>query len=128
MVEDDSHVNSVPLESTLLLFCVRFASTACISALEMKMCLLRKTKVKHVYLFLLCGEGHCFHGDSLMASFASLFFAPPAPPHPAPIPSNLQYLCLNPPHDHCASCPPPSFFFTYSLLFIRALCSISLPL
>lgn len=39
-----------------------------------KICLLhRDHSESHIYLFALSAQGHCFHDDSLMASFASLF-------------------------------------------------------
>lgn len=42
---------------------------------EIKICLLHRDQSKrHIYLFLLSAQGHCFHGDSVMASFASLSF------------------------------------------------------
>lgn len=59
---------------------------------------------RHIYLFLLSPQGHCFHGDSLMASFASLFLIF----FFTPLPSYLQYLCLKTPHDRCGSGPPSS--------------------
>lgn len=70
---------------------------------------------RHIYLFLLSPQGHCFHGDSLMASFASLFLIF----FFTPLPSYLQYLCLKTPHDRCGSGPPSSphqLFFAISSL------------
>lgn len=41
---------------------------------EIKIYLLHRDPCeRHIYLFPLSAEGHCFHDDSLMASFASLF-------------------------------------------------------
>lgn len=41
---------------------------------KIKICLLHRDQCeRHIYLFLLSAQGHCFHDDSLMASFASLF-------------------------------------------------------
>lgn len=79
-----------------------------------KICLLHGDHCeRHFYLFPLSAQGHCFHDDSLMASFASLFlifffFTP--------LPSYLQYLCLKTPHDRRG---PTSPFTTHCpLLFI----------
>lgn len=54
-----------------------------IASRKLKYACCTQTKAKGIsfYLFLLSTQGHCFHGDSLMASFASLFlinfFTPP---------------------------------------------------
>lgn len=70
---------------------------------------------RHIYLFLLFTQGHCFHGDSLMASFAFLFLIN----FFTPLPSYQQYLCLKTAHDHCGSgslTPHPVFFTLYPYL------------
>lgn len=65
-----------------------------------------------IYLFILSALGHCYHDNSLMASFASLFLIF----FHSFLPSYLQYLCLKNPHDRCN----PTFpFATHCpLLFI----------
>lgn len=69
-----SLITPLPLNSVLLVLYVMFPSSICVSGWKWKCVGCTKTKVRHVYLFLLCAEGRCFHGDSLMASFASLIF------------------------------------------------------
>lgn len=65
-----------------------------------------------IYLFILSALGHCYHDNSLMACFASLFLIF----FFTPLPSYLQYLCLKNPHDRCNSTFP---FATHCpLLFI----------
>lgn len=66
-----------------------------------------------IYLFILSALGHCYHDNSLMASFASLFYSLS---FFTPLPSYLQYLCLKNPHDRCNSTFP--FATHYPLLFI----------
>lgn len=63
---------------------------------EIKM---RDQSKRLVYLLLLSAQGHCFHGDSLMASFASFLFIYLFTPRP----SYLQHLCVTAAHDHCGS-------------------------
>lgn len=76
-----------------------------------------ETSERHIYLFLLSAQGHCFHGDRLMASFPSLFLIY----FPTSLPSYLQYLCLKTPHDRCGSASPPCLVPNqYSTLFIPA--------
>lgn len=70
---DKIHSRVKPIALICVIF-VLVANIICIFEWERKHACCTKTKVKHVYLFLLCAEGHCFHGNSLMASFAFLFF------------------------------------------------------
>lgn len=71
---------------------------------EIKICLLHRDQSKrHIYLFLLSAQGHCFHGDSVMASFASLSFFFHSTPFISAIylfedPSWLLWRWLPPPH------------------------------
>lgn len=63
-----------------------------------------------IYLFVLSALGHCYHDNSLMASFLPLYSLS----YFTPIPLYLQYLRLMNPHPT----PPASLYHTRPLLFI----------
>lgn len=104
------HIKSIPWNSVILVF------------LQIKMCLLHQDQCEACLLHLaLHRRSLCFHGDSLMASFASLFFVlPPSNPFISAI-SVWSLLMTIVPHGSPLS--SPTLYFS-SL----TLSSISLPL